>query len=739
MAWSRLVPTWCVVGIASLIAVTAAGGQEPLVIPRLTGPIELDGRIDEPAWEAVEPLPMTMHAPTFNGTSTELSEIRVAYTDEFLYVAGHMYDSDPFGIQGPALNRDHLSTSSDWLAIVLDSFSDNENALVFGTTPSGLRTDYEVRDDTETPNNVSWNTHWDVAVQRNEEGWFAEFQIPFSSLRFQDDDGRVVMGLIIWRFIARKNEIHIFPEIPPQWGFFSINKPSQARDVVFEGVQRQNLAYLTPHILGGFGQSSDLTDEKTGYRLDSRTVREAGLDLKYSVTSNLTLDVTVNTDFAQVEADDQQVNLTRFSLFFPEKRQFFQERSSIFEFQTGEFDRLFHSRRIGFSEGRAIRIYGGSRLVGRVGEWDLGMLTLQTASDKALPSENFGVLRLRRRVLNPTSYLGGMLTTRVGADGSYNLAYGADGIFGLFGNDYMAFNLAHTLEDGTAAADGLESSLLRFSWERRTVVGLGYDLSVTRVGEAYNPAMGFVQRTGFLRMGDRLFYGWMSDDKSSVFRQMLSADAAVFLSTADGSLESYDVTGQWSLETKAGAELVLMGTRFFDRPMGAFLLSPNVEVPAGSYAFHQVSASYRWPWGSLLTGQANANAGSFYDGSRVSFSIRPRWHLSEHLELGSEYEINRIEFQERSQGLWAHIGRVRARAMLSTELTGETFVQYSSALDGVMANLRIRYNPREGNDFYLVYNYRINTDRGRLNPMLPLTESRTILLKYSHTFSTRLW
>jgi len=710
-----------------------------MVIPRLTGPIEVDGRIDEPAWEAVEPLPMTMHAPTFNGRSTELSEIRVAYTDEFLYVAGRMYDSDPLGIQGPALNRDHLSTSSDWLAIVIDSFNDNENALLFGTTPSGLRTDYEIRDDTETPNNLSWNTYWDVEVERNEQGWFVEFEIPFSSLRFQDDDGRVVMGLIIWRFIARKNEIHIFPEIPPRWGFFSINKPSQARDVVFQGVQRKNLAYVTPHILGGLGQSSDLPDGKARHHLDSRTVREVGLDLKYSMTSNLTLDLTANTDFAQVEADDQQVNLTRFSLFFPEKRQFFQERSSIFEFQTGEFDRLFHSRRIGLSEGRPVRIYGGTRLVGRVGEWDLGMLALQTAGDEVIRSENFGVLRIRRRILNPTSYLGGMLTSRVGADGRYNLAYGADGIFGIFANDYLTFNVAQTLNEGAATGNGLESSVLRLGWEKRTVAGVGYDLSITRVGQGYNPAVGFVHRTGFLRMGDRLFYGWISDEESPISRQMFSTDAAVFLSTVDGALESYDVGAEWTLETKAGAELRLMGSRFFDRPTMAFQLSPNVEVPAGNYRFHQVSANYRWPWGGLLRGQINANAGSFYDGSRVSFSVRPTWHLSEHLELGSEYEVNRIEFRERSQMLWAHIGRIRARAMLSTELTGESFVQYSSSLSGVIANIRIRFNPREGNDFYLVYNHRVNTDRGRLNPMLPFTESRTVLLKYSHTFSARLW
>ena len=228
----------------SLAAAFAApiSAQEPLVIQRLRGPIIMDGVIDEVAWQTATSLPATMNIPTFRAPPSERTELRVGYTDEYLYVAGRMYDSSPSGIQGAALNRDHLSTSTDWIAVVIDSYNDNENALLFGTTPTGLRTDYEISDDAKAPNNLSWNTYWDAAVTRNDTGWFAEMRIPFSSLRFQDENGRVVMGLAIWRYIARKNELDVFPAIAPNWGFLSVNKPSQAQDVVLEGVHRRNPA-----------------------------------------------------------------------------------------------------------------------------------------------------------------------------------------------------------------------------------------------------------------------------------------------------------------------------------------------------------------------------------------------------------------------------------------------------------------------------------------------------------------
>ena len=384
---------------------------EQIVLQRIEGPITLDGVIDEPGWEKIVPFQLIQHAPNFGENPTEKTVVLVAHDDEYLYLAGYLYDSEPSKILDATKQRDTQAAATDFFGIVIDSFCDKENGLAFFTTPTGLRWDATIANDgvTDRPNEMpfgmSWDTFWDVAVSRNEEGWFAEFRIPFSSLRFQDEEGRVVMGIISWRWIARKNEIHVFPSISPDSGAWSMIKPSLSQEVTMQDVRPKKPLYITPYILGGHGRAYELNDAETDYLREDDPVFEAGLDIKYGITSNFTADITVNTDFAQVEADDVQVNLTRFSLFFPEKRRFFLERASTFEFRFGGPNRLFYSRRIGINEDTddMVRIYGGARLVGRVGGWDLGFLNMQTAKVEGLPSENYGVLRIRRRIFNPFS------------------------------------------------------------------------------------------------------------------------------------------------------------------------------------------------------------------------------------------------------------------------------------------------------------------------------------------------
>ena len=420
--WSIIVSIPLAVGLTGLGFARQEGPADaaPLAIPRINGPVTLDGFSDEAAWDDIPPLPLVMHQPNFGSPPSERTEILLGYDDENLYAAGRMYDREPHAIRAPSKKRDQIGAANDWLGVILDTFNDNENALAFFTSPTGLRTDMAIFNDArgDFPANVSWNTFWDVATQRNGEGWFTEMRIPLSSLRFQSTEGRVVMGLVLWRVIARNFEFDTFPPIDSKWGFWGTLRPSLARKIVFEGLDARKPFYVAPYLLGGGERVFSLNEAESAYSRDDQPTYEAGLDVKYGLTSNLTFDLTVNTDFAQVELDDQQINLTRFSLFFPEKRIFFQERSSIFDFGFGESNRLFHSRRIGIHEGSPVRIYGGARLVGRLGAWDVGMLDMQTAPFEDLSSENFGVFRTRRQVLNPYSYVGGIVTSKIGAGGS---------------------------------------------------------------------------------------------------------------------------------------------------------------------------------------------------------------------------------------------------------------------------------------------------------------------------------
>ncbi len=725
-----------------LLGATAAQAQDPLVLPRLTGPIHLDGRSDEPAWEAVPPLSLTVYEPVFGADPSERTEIRIAYDDQYLYVAGRLYD-DSGDVRANSLYRDRYS-GDDVFAVILDTFNDNENALWFFTTPAGVRFDMAVSNDAEFGGgnpfggviNPSWNTFWDAATVQTDAGWFAEMRIPYSSLGFQDQDGAVTMGLITYRYIARKNERHIFPPIPPNWGM-GFAKPSQAQDVVLEHVRSQNPLYITPYALSGIGQSAELNEPGTAYHLNGDFTRDLGLDVKYNLTSNLTLDVTVNTDFAQVEADDQQVNLTRFSLFFPEKRQFFQERAGIFDFTTGRVDRLFHSRTVGLHEGKAVRILGGTRLVGRLGNWDVGLIDMQTERSALLPSENFGVLRLRRQVLNENSYAGGMLTSRLGDDGSYNLAYGLDGIFRVTGQDYLSLQWAQSLQDSLLqnhTFDFFEAGLLRARWQRRGQQGLTYTAALTRSGDAYDPGLGFVTRRGFTQPFGSLSYGWFAGDASPIRRVTPSLFASVYFRNDDGSVESVFLNHAWNVELKTGDNLQF-GPQLQVEDLTEPLSFPeDTEVPAGRHTFYTFQGSYRMQSGRLLRTNAEANVGTFYDGWRLNTTLSPTWNVSRFFELGGDYSFDRVRFPDRGAGFDVHLIRLRTQVALNTRVSANAFIQYNSAANIVSANVRFRYNFSEGNDLWIVYNEGLNTERYRETPALPLTDSRTVLLKYTYTF-----
>lgn len=297
----------------------------PLSIPRIEGTIELDGVPDEEAWEGIYQLPMVMYLPESGKEPTEKSDIRIGYTDEYLYIGARLYDSEPSSIQSTALERDSGSPSDDFFGVIIDTFNDNENALGFFVTPGGARTDLSVFNDAqgENPFNSSWNTFWDARAIVNSEGWFAEMRIPFSSLRYESSGEEVIMGLIVHRWIARKSESSIFPQIPNDWGWFGQWKPSEGQKVQFNQLDKKRPFYVTPYLSGGLGQVHELNDSETSWVRDDQLSYDAGLDVKYGLTSNMTLDLTVNTDFAQVEADNQQVNLTRFSLFSRKSESFF--------------------------------------------------------------------------------------------------------------------------------------------------------------------------------------------------------------------------------------------------------------------------------------------------------------------------------------------------------------------------------------------------------------------------------
>lgn len=708
--------------------------DKPIIIQRITSPVKLDGLSNDAAWKGIESLPMIMRIPEFGTEPTERTEILLGYDDDFLYAAGRFYESDPSKIQAISFKRDIWTYSSDYMGIVIDAFNDNENSNLFFAGPAGTRTDVNFKNDGEG-RNTSWNTFWDVETVINDTGWFAEMRIPFSSLRFEEHDGQTKMSITAIRYIARKSESITFPLIPEKFGFWGNFKASQTQEVLFKGIKNKNPLYITPYLLGGLGQSHELKDDGTDYQRNNKFEREAGLDIKYGLTNNLTLDITVNTDFAQAEADDRMINLSRYSLFFPEKRLFFQERQGNFDFGFHGNNRLFYSRRIGLHEGNKVRIYGGARIVGRAGKWDIGFLNMQTQKFEDLLSENFNVMRTRRQVINEYSYIGGMFTSRIGNKNNWNTAYGIDGIFRLFGDDYLTLKWAQSFENhSTNKLNSLDPSRIFVNWNRRGKKGLGYNLSYSRSGSAFNPGIGYERRNNYTRFGDRIQYGWFPGEISRLQDHQVFIEGITFLRNEDGKKESSEIGPGWEFTTKSNSTGLIVFKQYTDNVPKLFKLTNDAEIPEGNYTWYGFELEYVHLKASPYRIGTSVEAGTFYDGRRASIRIWPQANISAHLQLNGEYVITVGDFLERDQQFIWHIGSLTISAFLNTKLSLVSRFQYDSSIDKILTNIRFRYNPREGHDLYIVYDEGLNMDRHREIPVLPPTNIRTILVKYSYTF-----
>jgi hypothetical protein len=542
------------------------------------------------------------------------------------------------------------------------------------------------------------------------------------------------MGFSVQRKIARRSERVVYPSIRPiaNWAFL---KPSLAQKIVLKDVYPRKPLYITPYIRGSASRAHVLDEAVNAYEPDDEYDLEVGGDLKYGLTNNATLDLTANTDFAQVEADDQQVNLTRFPLFFPEKRQFFQERAGIFDFRTGGLSRLFHSRRIGLTDnGAAVRIYGGARVVGRFGSWDVGALNMQTARLGDLPSENFGVLRLRHEILNAYSFAGAMATSRVGTDGTYNVGYGLDAVLRLVGDDYLTVKWSQTFDSDDEAEGLAEGGRAIAELQRRRREGFGYTTGLVWSGPDYDPGIGFTQRTDFTQFGQELSWSWIPGPSSGLLWHTVGVEGEAFFRNEDGSVESAFGGPEWEFGHRSGSNGDVEAAVRYEDLREPFELSDDAIVPVGSYTFVDVGAAYNMPHTSLLQLNGEVVAGSFYDGWQATLTAAPKWYQSAHLELGGEYLYSRIRFPERNQDFDAHVVRLRIRTALDTKLSLNAFVQYNSNVDLLSANVRFRYNFREGNDLWLVYNEGVNTETAGTVPALPRSDNRSLSIKYTYTF-----
>jgi hypothetical protein len=715
----------------ALLLASVSRAHAQISLPRLTGPIVLDGAPDEAAWRSVAPYPVIVYEPAWGSPLEQHTLIHVAYDDDYLYVGAELHDDRPEDVRSGSLYRDRYS-GDDTLGLVVDSFDDNRNALLFYTTPAGMRADATIIDDMASgESDTSWNGYWDARARRTPYGWSAEMRIPFFTLGFQSRARRVVMGLGVYRWMARTGSRYVWPPVPPNWAR-GYARPSKLADVSLSGVQYRRAVYVTPYTLAGVR-----LEDPEGTPPTRARVIEAGADLRTNLLPNLTLDVTVNTDFAQVEADDARINLTRFPLFFPEKRQFFLDRADIFAFSWERDSRLFNSRRIGLRNGRAQRIYGGTRLAGRVGEWDLGLLDLKTAAPEGGGfGENLSALRVRRRLPQSGSSYGAMFMSRLTEGRGHNLIAAADADVAMVGDEFLTLKAALAASAGTppeaqapyqrAEQRAGPRGLVR--WQRRSALGLGYEVELAGLGAGYRNDLGFEERADVSFAGGRANYLWLRG-KGSFFSELWAETRAhAYRRNADGRIDSSRLEASFTAETPEGHYISLLASRTTEDVADPFDIA-LLRVLPGQYSLEQASLtasgadSLRWRPSLTLS------YGGFYGGTLLGTTAALVINPSAHFELGLDIELNDLHLPN-TQHQVTSLARARLQLALNTHASLMTLAQHNTVDGTLSVSARARYNLREGTDAWMVYDERRTDGLGSGND----GKSRALLLKLNHTF-----
>jgi hypothetical protein len=537
--------------------------------------------------------------------------------------------------------------------------------------------------------------------------------------------------LSVNRLTAHSNERVTYPTIEPS-APMAVWKPSRWQRVSVEDISAARSVRLTPYVVAGLEGSRAIDSAVAPWARDE--VSEIGADLKVAVTANLTLDLTANTDFAETEVDDQRVNLTRFPLLYPERRAFFVERAGTFEVRTGETDLLFNSRRVGLTPtGEPVRLLGGARLVGRVSGWDVGVFDAQLGKTEAGARENLGVLRVRRGVLNPRSWVGMMLTSRIATDSSQT-AIGADGDVYLGGDDYVSFGAAVLSGDaGAGPARGvLPRGAVRLMVERRRNRDLWYRVGVSTTGAQYAPALGYVERGDAIRPTAEVGYGRLVSQAGHVVRASLTSSGA--WRNAEETFEGSTTAAVFVLENPSGGIWTLTATRQDDDLLQPFIPTPGTSVPAGRHTASYGQLALTSPTGPRAVIGGSVRAGEYYDGHLYSLVLTPEWRASAHLRMAAEVQVDRLDFAARDEREWSRLARLRVFAAASPHLTLSAVVQASSLARLATANVRLRYNVREGDDLWVVYGHQENLDRDRMSPRLPGTAAAKFLVKFTRSF-----
>ena len=689
-----------------------AAGHATIRAIKLTAPLHVDGKLDDEVYLREQPFGGFLQVvPKYGAPLSERTEVWVMYDDTSIYVACRCWDSAPADKWiANELRRDtNQLRQNDHIGVMFDTFYDRRSGFLFYSNPLGARADYSVVD--EGGSNVDWNPVWTSKTGRFDGGWTVEMAIPFKSLRYRSGPGQI-WGIQLRRSVRRKNEWAYLTPVPQNLaGPQAFNRISAGGTLVGLDLPPagKNLE-LKPYAI-----SRVTTDRLRTPALRNDVTGDVGGDVKYGLTANLTADFTVNTDFAQVEVDEQQINLTRFNLFYPEKRDFFLEGRGIFDFARGGAGAgsplainsvtpfLFYTRRIGLNRNRVIPIDAGGRLTGKVGKVAIGMMNIQTGDETVSATEptNFSVVRVKRDILRRSS-IGAMVTNRsVSAAGAgSNQGYGLDAAFSFFDNVGFAGYYARTATSALQGDDDSYAGLADYGADR-----YGAHLEHLKVGNNFNPEVGFVSRVNFRRTYGTLRFSPRPKSIKAVRKFTYQGMFDYYVNGA-GSLETRVEGGSFNTEFENSDQFAVAATREYELLQRPTPIA-GVTWPAGRYAFTSGQVSYTLGAQRRVSGTLSLQAGQFYGGTITSIGYTPSLLIPARISVLKQFsieptiQVNRVE--SSSGNFTTKLYRTRLDYGFSPLMFASALLQWSSADRAFSSNLRYRWEYRPGSELFVVY------------------------------------
>jgi hypothetical protein len=711
-----------------------AEGHVTVRAVRAWEPIRIDGKLDERLYAESEAIGGYIQQEPDEGLpATERTESWVFFDEDSVYVSARCWETNPGRRVANEMRRDTGQLrQNDTFAVLFDTFHDRRNGYLFYANPIGGLADSQITD--EGPPNVDWNTVWNVKTGSFAGGWTIEMAIPFKSLRYQPGRDQT-WGINLRRVVRWKNEWSYLAPVPRALTTFrGILKVSSAATLVgLQAPPASRTIELKPYALGGLATDNTVTPRQ----INDGTTR-AGADVKFGLTPNLTADLTINTDFAQVEVDEQQVNLTRFNLFFPEKRDFFLEGLGVFAFAgrasaglaagSGDTPYLFFSRRIGLDGGREMPLRAGGRLTGKIAGVTVGVLNVRTGdNDTTRPEESstFTVIRGKRDILRRSS-IGAMVTHRSATPGviGANAGYGVDATFSFYQHLRVDTYLAGTRSDGRRGDNLSYRGFFDYNADR---YGVQFDRLV--VEPNFLPEIGFVRRTNMRR---NFALGRFSPRPASIprVRKLTMQGSINYITDNTNRLETRDLQAQFQAEFTNSDVAGVMWTDNFDSPARPFEVYPGIRIPIGSYDFRTLQLSYTAGQQRKASGQIVFESGPYYGGDRQSIALNTaRLQITPQVSLEPSLAWNIVDIPQGS--FTATVVRTRATYTLTPRMFVSGIAQYNSAVRSVGSNLRLRWEYLPGSELFVVYTDDYNSEAPR---DLTALRNRALVVKINRLF-----